>query len=66
MAEKATAGQYETYLQYQYHEVIVCGSQHGKLLVSYARLFILPKGKKSLGTCLFRFGSLNLELFCVT
>jgi len=31
MAEKAAAGQYETYLQYQYHEVIVCGSQHGKL-----------------------------------
>jgi len=34
MAEKAAAGQYETYLQYQYHEVIVCGSQRGKLLVS--------------------------------
>ena len=31
MAEKETAGQYKTYLQYQYHEVIVCGSQHGKL-----------------------------------
>jgi len=28
--------------------------------------FILPKGKKSLGICLFRFGSRNLELFCVT
>ena len=24
MAEKVAAGQYETYLQYQYHEVIVC------------------------------------------
>ena len=35
-------------------------------VVSHARLFILPKGKKSLGTCLFRFGSRNLELFCVT
>jgi len=27
------------------------------VLVSQARLFILPKGKKSLGTCLFHFGS---------
>ena len=36
------------------------------LLVSHARLFILPKGKKSLGTCLFRFGARNLELYCVT
>ena len=32
----------------------------------HARLFIPPKGKKSLGTCLFRFGLRNLELFCVT
>jgi len=36
------------------------------VVVSHARLFILPKGKKSLGTCLFRFGSRNLELYCVT
>jgi len=27
MAEKTAAGQYETYLQCQYHEVIVCGMQ---------------------------------------
>ena len=29
-----------------------------------SQTFILPKGKKSLGTCLFHFSSRNLKLFC--
>ena len=53
----------------------ICGLNSASLLnwstaMAHASLasqtFILPKGKKSLGTCLFRFGSRNLELFCVT
>ena len=33
------------------------------IVVTHSRFFILPKGKKSLGTCLFCFGSRSLELF---